>query len=58
MPEGFDIIVNGTPRTFRDTEAAAYDAAQVLKKRWPHDEVQIRRPDGTVVTMKPDGRAD
>ena len=53
---GFDILVNGIWRTFRDKEAAAYDAANVLKKRWLDTAVTIQKPDGAVVTMLADGR--
>ena len=53
---GFNIRVNGVWRTFRDKEAAAYDAAHLLKKRWLEAVVTIQKPDGAVVTMLADGR--
>jgi len=33
MNEGFDILVNGVPRTFRDDKKIALDAARNLKMR-------------------------
>ena len=57
MPEiGFCILVNGVPRTYRDRQDTAHDAAAVIKKRWPGDLVTIKKPDGTTVTMMVDGR--
>jgi hypothetical protein len=53
---GFDILVNGVWRTSRDQEAAAYDAALVLKKRWPETVVTLQKPDGAVVMKQADGR--
>ena len=53
---GFNILVNGVWRTFRDKEAAAYDAANALKKRWLETAVTIQKPDGSVVTMQAGGR--
>ena len=55
MVGGYEIIVNGVPRSFRDKEAAAYDAARLIKARWPNDLVQIRKPDGSTVTMLHEG---
>ena len=52
---GFDILVNGVWRTFRDKEAAAYDAALTLQKRFPDTAVTIQKSDGSV-TMLADGR--
>jgi hypothetical protein len=38
--EGFEIIVNGLPRTFRDRQDTTYDAARYLKSRHPKDIVE------------------
>ena len=53
---GYEISVIGVPRSFRDKEAVAYDAARLTKARWPNDLVQIRKPDGSTFTMLHDGR--
>ena len=56
-PDGFDILVNGVPRTFRDMEAAAHEAALLLKKRWPAEIVSIKNSvTGVTVMMREDGR--
>ena len=39
--DGFNILVNGEVRTFRDIEAVAYEAAAYLKSRARGDVVQI-----------------
>ena len=39
--EGFDIIINGVVRTFRDQREAAYDAARYLKVQHPKDFVEV-----------------
>jgi hypothetical protein len=39
--KGFHITINGVPRTFRDREETAFDAASVLKRRSPKDKVEI-----------------
>jgi hypothetical protein len=54
--EGFEILLNGIPRSFRDQESVAYEAANLLKRRWPQEVVTILRPDGSIVTMQVDGR--
>lgn len=41
MIEGFDIYVDGVPRTFRDEEAIALDAARYLKGRNPKSEIKV-----------------
>jgi hypothetical protein len=33
--EGFDIIVNGVDRSFRDREEVGYALARYLKEKWP-----------------------
>ncbi len=56
-PSGFDILVNGINRTFRDLQQAAHQAAIVLKTKNPTDIVQIRDcATGEVVLLMPDGR--
>lgn len=55
--DGWDIVVNGVNRTFRDVEAFAIQAACNLKQQWPRDEVQVRtRADGTLRTVCSDYR--
>jgi hypothetical protein len=39
--EGFEIFVNGVPRTFRDRKEIAYEAARYLKSRHPKDIIEI-----------------
>jgi len=39
--EGFDIIVNGVVRTFRDQREAAYDAARYSKSATHKDFVEV-----------------
>jgi hypothetical protein len=41
MTEGFEILVNGIPRTFRDLEAVAIGAGLVLKDRDRSSEIAI-----------------
>ena len=38
---GFEIRVNGTPRTFRDRKDMAYDAARLLKTKNPRAIIEI-----------------
>jgi hypothetical protein len=55
--EGFDILINGVPRTFRDRPAPASDAAYVLKQKHIADVVEVRdRSTGQKVLMREDGR--
>jgi hypothetical protein len=55
--KGYDIVINGVDRTFRDTKAIALEAAQFLKSRQPNDLVQIRDcASEALLTMLPDGR--
>lgn len=52
--DGFEILVNGIARTFRDTEADAFDAARELAARKGSDVVQIRYgATGKLVTVTP-----
>jgi len=54
---GFEILVNGVERTFRDVEVVVYDAAMMLKKRRPLDDVSIKDvATGAVVKVRTDGR--
>jgi hypothetical protein len=41
MNEGFDILVNGVPRTFRDDKKIALDAARNLKMRNLGSEITV-----------------
>jgi hypothetical protein len=41
MGEGFEILVNGIPRTFRDMESMALDAARILKDRDRSSEITV-----------------
>lgn len=55
--EGFDILHNGAPRTFRDTRPAAYEAARFAKGRHRGDIIEIvDRATGTKLIMLEDGR--
>ena len=40
--EGFEIIVNGVTRTYRDRKDTAYEAARYFKSRHPKDFVEVR----------------
>ena len=37
----FEILVDGKPRSYRDTKSGAMDAATFLKGRQPHSEVAV-----------------
>ena len=39
--DGFEILVNGVMRTFRDRKDAALEAARYLKSRHPRDIVEV-----------------
>jgi hypothetical protein len=55
--EGFEIRHNGVPRTFRDTKAAACDAARFAKGNALGDIIEIvDRSNGTRLVMMEDGR--
>jgi hypothetical protein len=55
--EGFEIRVNGVPRTFRDLKEPAHEAARVIKNKVPGDIVEIvALSTGTKVVMMADGR--
>ena len=54
---GFDIRIDGVWRSFRDQQAAAYDAALIRKKKNPSAVVTITSTaSGAVITMLEDGR--
>ena len=54
--EGFDILHNGMPRTFRDQKAMAYEAARFAKTQNPADIIEIvDRSNGTKLVMLADG---
>lgn len=55
--EGFEILINRVPRTFRDQKPAAYEAARYLKRKAVVDVVEIRDcATGQKVVMLEDGR--
>ena len=55
--EGFDILHNGMPRTFRDQKVMAYEAARFAKTQRPADIIEIvDRSNGTRLVMLADGR--
>lgn len=55
--EGFDILHNGVPRTFRDTKATVFDAARFAKGRAKGDIIEIvDRSTGQKLVMLEDGR--
>lgn len=60
MPDtklGFDILINGTPRTFRDRKDTAYDAARLLKSNNPKELIEVMdRSTGQRSVMLADGR--
>jgi hypothetical protein len=54
----FEISIDGTPRTYRDDKAMAIDAAQYLKRKYPHSVVTVENlqtGETTAVEYKPDG---
>ena len=55
--DGFEILVNGVARTFRDQPEAAYAAARYLKRRYPKDFIEIiDRTTGKKLIVFEDGR--
>ena len=55
--QGFEILHNGMPRTFRDQKAMAYEAARFAKIQHPADIIEIvDRSNGTKMVMLEDGR--
>jgi hypothetical protein len=54
---GFEILVDGVVRTFRDGREAAYDAARYLKIRHPKNFVEVLdRATRTKLIVFEDGR--
>jgi hypothetical protein len=55
--DGFDIIINGVDRSFRDRKEVVYEAARYAKERHPKDLIEIRiRATGERIVMREDGR--
>ena len=55
--QGFDILHNGMPRTFRDKKEMAYEAARFAKTQNPADIIEIvDRANRTELVMLADGR--
>ena len=55
--KGYDLIINGVDRSFRDREKVAYEAARYWKQRHPADLVEVRvRATGQRILMREDGR--
>jgi len=55
--EGYDILHNGVPRTFRDRKDIAYEAARYAKSKAKGDIIEIvDRSTGAKVVMLEDGR--
>ena len=47
----FEILVDGKPRSYRDTKIAAIEAAAFLKSRQPHSEVAVKDLQSGVLTV-------
>jgi hypothetical protein len=55
--EGFEILIDGTPRTFRDAKDNAYSAARLLKRSNRNNIIEVHdRSTGAKVIMLEDGR--
>ena len=55
--EGFDLLVDGVPRTFRDLQEGAYAAARELKRSNRNSIIEVRdRATGKRQIMFEDGR--
>ena len=55
--EGFDLLVDGVWRTFRDLQESAYGAARLLKAKNRNSIIEIRdRATGQKQIMLEDGR--
>jgi hypothetical protein len=37
----FEVAIDGTPRTYRDDKAMAIEAAEHLKRKYPHSAVTV-----------------
>lgn len=54
-PDGWDLVVNGVNRTFRDIEQVAIDSAIFGKTRCVTDRIHVRcRADGSLREVMPD----
>jgi hypothetical protein len=54
--EGFDILFNGTPPTFRDLKGPAFEAARIIKRKNRGDIIEmVDRSTGARVVMLQDG---
>ena len=55
--QGFEILHNGVPRTFRDKRETAFDAARYAKSKARGELIEIvDRSTGTKLVMLEDGR--
>jgi hypothetical protein len=53
----FEILIDGTPRTYRDRKELAIDAAEYLKRKHPNSAVMVKdlqSGEATAVEYKPD----
>jgi hypothetical protein len=48
----FEISIDGTPRTYRDDKAMAVEAAQYLKRKYPHSAVTVDLQTGETTTVE------
>jgi hypothetical protein len=55
MGSGFDIVVDGKPRTYRDVRQTAIEAGIVFKRERPQSEVAVRDVRDNSVTVLPGG---
>jgi hypothetical protein len=46
----FEILIDGKPRSYRDTKATAIEGAEFLKSRAPHSQVVVRDKKSEEVT--------
>jgi hypothetical protein len=51
MGSGFDIVVDGKPRTYRDVRQTAIEAGIVFKRERPQSEVAVRDVRDNSVTV-------
>ena len=53
----FEVAIDGAPRTYRDDKAMAIEAAEHLKRKYPHSAVTVENlqtGEKTAVEYKPD----
>jgi len=49
----FEIAIDGTPRSYRDIEKLAFEAAARLKTKQPHSEITVRDAEtGKITSFK------